>query len=175
MQDSVLSTFNFDDVIEYLDLSSSFRFMLISLSNDKVAIATSRHLLIMEDMTYDNNVRREKIQTVVEFGEASGRPTALQWLSHDVLCIGFEKGGLACFNNAGETLVDHEFTNCPLVSIRVSYSEDQVVGPVVWALYENGYLVSVMWLLLTYISHTSLGTCRTSSCWWRYWSILFKV
>jgi hypothetical protein len=143
MQDAVLSTFNFDDVLEYLDLSS-FRFVLMSLSNDKIAIATSRHLIIMEDSSYDNNSKREKVQTVVEFGEASGRPSALQWLNHDVLCIGFEKGGLACFNNAGETLVDHEFTDSPLVSLKLSYSDDQVVGPILWALYENGYLVSVL-------------------------------
>lgn len=141
MSEVELSVFNFEEVAEYVELAS-FRFALIALSNDKIAIATSKYLTIMEDTAHDS-FHAEKVQTVVEFGESSGRPTAIQWLNHDVLCIGFENGGLACFNNTGETIVDHEFAPCTVTSIRVSYHEDQAVGPVVWALYENGYLVSV--------------------------------
>lgn len=143
MQDVEQCFFDLEELKLYANLES-FRFMLVALATSKIAIATTRHLIIMgEDGMGDPE--RNKIQTVVEFGEISGRPTAIHWLNNgEILCVGFESGALTCFNDFGETISENEFSPCALVSIHVLPSQDpasQVQN--VWALYENGFLVSV--------------------------------
>lgn len=41
-------SFNFEDLVDFVDFSS-FRFLLTALSTNKIAIATSRYLIIVED------------------------------------------------------------------------------------------------------------------------------
>jgi hypothetical protein len=139
-------TFDLDEIKEYVDLSS-FRFMLVTITGTKIAIATTRYLVIMEEVLFGSshpNQEKDKIQTVVEFGEISGRPTAIQWLNQSVLCVGFETGALTCFNDFGETMSEHEFSTSPLMAIHVLPSVDPTTNTQhIWALYENGFLISV--------------------------------
>lgn len=148
--DIEICTFDLDEIKEYVDLSS-FRFMLVTITGTKIAIATPRYLVIMEEVlvgssTVNSNQMNEKdkIQTVVEFGEISGRPTAIQWLNQSILCVGFETGALTCFNDFGETMSEHEFSSSPLMAIHVLPSVDPTTNTQhIWALYENGFLISV--------------------------------
>mmetsp|Transcript_7663 Transcript_7663/g.11361 ORF Transcript_7663/g.11361 Transcript_7663/m.11361 type:complete len:1220 (-) Transcript_7663:1557-5216(-) len=148
MQDGEPCVFDLEELREYIDLSS-FRFMLVAVSEDKIAVATSRYLVIMEEdgviaANDEGDEERDKVQTVVEFGQTSGRPTAIQWITSDTLCVGFESGAMTCFNDFGETVSENEFSTSALVSIRVLPNPDPAVsGQVVWALYESGYLISV--------------------------------
>lgn len=137
-------TFDMDEIKEYVDLSS-FRFMLVTITGTKIAIATTRYLVIMEEVLLANREsEKDKIQTVVEFGEISGRPTAIQWLNQSVLCVGFETGALTCFNDFGETMSEHEFSTSPLMAIHVLPSIDPATNTQhIWALFENGFLISV--------------------------------
>jgi hypothetical protein len=125
--------------------------MLVALTKEKVAIATSRYLMIMEEDAVivgndDGDDEKEKIQTVVEFGEISGRPTAILWINSDIVCVGFETGALTFFNDFGETISEHEFATCPLVAIHLVQNPDSRSGPEIWALFENGFLISVSFL-----------------------------
>ena len=142
-------TFDLDEIKEYVDLSS-FRFMLVTITGTKIAIATTRYLVIMEEVLVGSSMNsnqpneKDKIQTVVEFGEISGRPTAIQWLNQSILCVGFETGALTCFNDFGETMSEHEFSSSPLMAIHVLPSVDPTTNTQhIWALYENGFLISV--------------------------------
>jgi hypothetical protein len=147
-QDDIQCVFDLEELRPYVDLSS-FRFMLVALSGTKVAIATYRYLIIMEEDNVlsgndEGDEEHDKIQTVVEFGEVSGCPTSIEWINGSILCVGFETGALTCFNDFGETISEHEFSSCPLVAIHVLPSLDPAAkGPNIWALYENGYLISV--------------------------------
>jgi hypothetical protein len=150
-------TFDLDEIKEYVDLSS-FRFMLVTITGTKIAIATTRYLVIMEEVLFGTSANqhqeKDKIQTVVEFGEISGRPTAIQWLNQSVLCVGFETGALTCFNDFGETMSEHEFSTSPLMAIHVLPSIDPATNTQhIWALYENGFLISVSNELLVFPSH----------------------
>lgn len=149
MQDIEQCIFDLSDLNEYIDLSS-FRFMLVAITGTKIAIATSRYLVIMEEIPITiNNNEKDKIQTVVEFGEISGRPTAIQWLNDNVLCIGFETGALTCFNDFGETISEQEFCNSPLMAIHVLPSIDPTTNTQhIWALFENGFLISVRFIII---------------------------
>lgn len=136
------ASFNFEDLSSFIDFTS-FRFLLTALSSNKIAIATSRYLIIVEDnarLDQDD----ERLQTVVEFGEVSGRPTAITWISPETVCVGFESGGLSCFNPYGDTMAEIEFSNSPVAAIHTYPSADpKVAEQEVWALYENKYIVSI--------------------------------
>ena len=160
MQDTEQCIFDLEELNEYVDLSS-FRFMLVALIGTKIAIATTRYLIIMEEIYSSSNTAiptniyndKDKIQTVVEFGEISGRPTAIQWLNENVLCIGFETGALTCFNDYGETISEHEFSTSSLMAIHILRSLDPTTNTQhIWALYENGFLISVSFLFLLFVS-----------------------
>ena len=163
--DNEQCVFDLEELRPYVDLAS-FRFMLVALSATKIAIATSRYLIIMEenDILSGNDEAdedNEKIQTVVEFGEVSGCPTSIEWANATVLCVGFETGALTCFNDFGETISEHEFSSSPLVSIRVIPSQDPLsTGSNIWALYQNGYLVSVR-QFVPYLATSKLYTVRS--------------
>ena len=172
------ASFNFEDLVDFVDFSS-FRFLLTALSANKIAIATSRYLIIVEDNARldqkseaHNNTfppstssEDERLQTVVEFGEVSGRPTAIAWIAPEIVCVGFESGGLSCFNPFGDTITEIEFANFPVAAIHTYRSQDpKVTEQEVWALYENKFIVSIP------ISHL-LGATGTMS---RYY-LKFKL
>lgn len=142
MQDSQKCTFDVDGLADYIDLNS-FRFSLVAYTTDKIAIATSRYLSILGGTTYQREKDNDTIQTVVEFGEVSGRPTAIQWLTHDFLCVGFESGSFACFNDFGETIAEHSVYSSPVIALRVTVTDDGA-DSILWALHEDGYFVSVL-------------------------------
>jgi hypothetical protein len=181
--DQETCTFDMEEIKEYVDLSS-FRFMLVTITGTKIAIATTRYLVIMEEvqMPLHHEHEKDKIQTVVEFGEISGRPTAIQWLNQSVLCVGFETGALTCFNDFGETMSEHDFSTSPLMAIHVLPSLDPTANiQHIWALYENGFLISVSGrLIVTLVSlfllpspHT--GANEPSSWWYKSCTLLCEV
>jgi len=82
----------------------------------------------------------------MELNDMYGDISILKWLSDDVLCVGFESGLLACYDDEGDFLVEHRFheEGVPIQSVRLSdkYKEDHG-GVCLYILYEDGYLVGV--------------------------------
>ena len=120
-----------------------------------IAIATETHLLLSDNAatmkengngSLSSSNRPDAAgggcsQIVLEFDERFGRPTALEWVSSQVVCVGFESGYFSCYTYDGMTLLEERFDSTPLNAIKL-YSfggEEQCV----WLLYESSVLVSV--------------------------------
>ena len=101
-KDEVNFNFSIDGLSDYLNVSS-FRMTHLAHFDDKIAMVTSRHLIILEgNQNKSTAIDQELLRTVVEFGESSGRPSTVKWLSPLIVAVGFETGGLACFDTFGK-------------------------------------------------------------------------
>lgn len=115
-----------------------------------IAFATSKCLIIMNS----TRVNDDGIQTVVEFQQSLGYPSALCWLNSKILSVGFEKGYFIIFNLQGECILEERFHESLVANIKVannkcnswnSHVDDSVKdnnGIEIWILYEDGLLVT---------------------------------
>ncbi len=121
-----------------------------------IAFATSKFLIIMNSER-DND---DGIQTVVEFQQSLGYPSALSWLNSKMVSVGFEKGYFIIFNLQGECVLEERFHVSMVANIKVTNNQtnswnniDENVndsnGIEIWILYENGLLVTCPLELLT--------------------------
>ena len=139
-----LRVYLLDDFLEYLD-KSSFRFSIISCSEEKIAIATSKNLIITEGFPFEVvNFSEPTVQTVLEFNEENGRPTSLKWMSAEVVGVGFENGFFACFLVDGSPVIEFRAHDSSLQALRISSREfSSGSGAGLWMLFEGGVLVTV--------------------------------
>jgi hypothetical protein len=143
-QDTVLRTF-FVELSESDELNN-LRFLLISLSEDKIAIVTTNKLVITQGfMGKRTSLDWETpSQTIVEFDEEYGRASALKCLSSDVVCVGFENGSIACFLCDGTCIFEFHGHPSQVQALRVSNKELYPgMGIGLWILFEEGMLMTV--------------------------------
>jgi hypothetical protein len=123
----------------------------IIVSNEKIAIATRSHIIISSGKkdTIDNNnnfnlnTNDFSIRILLEPQERYGYPSALKWITDDVICVGFESGDLCCYGDNGYPIIEQKFNDSSVQSIKVCHSELPDMGPGLWILYESGFLLSI--------------------------------
>ena len=119
-----LCTFIFNNCSSIVDLGAELKTYQIALSplNNKFAIATSKHLVITDDRDYSilADSPSPKVDTLLEFSNASGRCTALLWLNNEIICLGFESGEFAVFSSDGKGLVEQRCHTAAVQSLKVS-------------------------------------------------------
>lgn len=144
-------TYNLEVFGEFLNLNN-FRVKFFAPSSGKVALANDSYLIISDGMAISETTgisRSQDINTLVEFSELSGKPTALFWILEDKICIGYDTGAVACFNLNGDILFERKFANVPVQVMRVSNVEvDQDTNSqgegLLWIMFAKGLLVSVI-------------------------------
>jgi hypothetical protein len=142
--DSVLRTYFIE--LSQADELTNFRFVLISLSEDRIALVTSNKLIVTQGFLGKRTQLdwETPSQTIVEFDEEYGRATALKWLTSDVVCVGFENGCIACFLHDGTFIFEYQGHTSQVQSLRVSNKELYTgMGVGLWILFEDGMLMTV--------------------------------
>lgn len=150
--------FDLSDFIDQIDVQS-IRTFLFAVSNEKIAIATRNHVIIssgrrssITSTATDNNNSNSfnydindinDIRILLEPQERFGSPSALKWITDDVICIGFESGDLCCYGDNGYHILEQKFNDSSVQSIKVCHSELPNMGPGLWILYESGFLISI--------------------------------
>ena len=113
---------------------------LLGFATDKFLILTDN----WEEKDRSSANTDNDVKIALEFNEDSGRPTALTWITDDVICVGFETGVIVCFDCEGEEIFEYKGQDSEVQSIRVeSEANNGNNESILWVLYENGYLVSV--------------------------------
>ncbi len=142
-EDAVLLSYEISDLDDFLN-TSNLRFCLFHVQDTLLAIATFKHVLIMEgstpmDIHNNHNNIHQNIQ-ITEFIPEHGYPLSLQWISHRVVAVGFDSGYLVCFDETGSVLSEFIFQGSPLMSIK-----SEIVNNAcnVWLLYEKGIMMQV--------------------------------
>ena len=88
-RDEVNFNFSIDGLTDYLNVAS-FRMAHLAHFNDKIAMVTARHLIILEGQVVSSKSSldlQELLRTVVEFGDNSGRPSTVKWLTPLVVAV----------------------------------------------------------------------------------------
>ena len=150
---------------EFLDLNN-FRVKIFAPSKGKVALANDNYLIISDGMAVNKTTgvsRSDDINTLVEFNEQSGKPTALFWILEDRICVGYDTGAVACFDLDGNILFERIFANVPVQVMRVSgidtcQESDPEEEGLLWIMFAKGLLVSVIILLESLTFSTMLRT-----------------
>jgi hypothetical protein len=146
--------FNCENLKRYLEVDVSLHQYLLAFAPtcERLAIATSRHLLLTDDVRFleagDGPNEGAMIETVFEFSEDAGAPTVLRWVTEDVVCCGFSSGDFACFDCDGAGLIEQRCDESPVVSLRVASSRlipgsNGAPIPCLWILHKSGILAIV--------------------------------
>lgn len=134
--------YDLSDFKDFLDLNR-FQFCHISFSGSVLAVATSK-CLILTDEIGDCSFGEQSIKLAVEFNDDSGSATHVSWVIEGIVCVGFETGLTVFFNCKGEEVFEFKGRKSSVQSIKVSpVASDILKGHVVWILYEEGVFVSV--------------------------------
>ena len=142
-------SYDLNDYAEYIDLSR-FQYCFVSYSGGVLAIATDTSLILTDDVSnaYKADDDLDSTRLVLEFNEDSGRATCIQWIIEGaVVSVGFESGLVVCFNCKGEEIFEFKGATSSVQSIKVASTEVHKKEAAIWILYEEGYLVSVKFLL----------------------------
>ena len=165
-EDSILLSFDVNNLDAYLDVYN-LRMFHYGVQGRRLAIATLRHLLVMEGVeggqALEGAERRQHIQ-IADFIPEYGYPMCLQWVVGGVLVIGFDSGYAVCFDDSASVISEHKFNENALVSIKVDNSADRSS---IWLLFENGKCIAVS--ILYYRKHLILTFCGLGSNWCAYW------
>ena len=131
---SILS-FNVKDVEEFLNVGS-LRHCLFAVQECYLAIATSKHILIMEGI-YPNN-QDEDFQSIqiTDFEEEYGYPLCITWINREYVSIGFDSGFLVCFDLSASVIYEKKMNESPLVALILKEND-------LWILYEKGHILAV--------------------------------
>lgn len=142
-EERTLISFDVSDLDEFLNVSN-LRGCLFAVQETFLAVATYRHILIMEGALPSQNNGGETFSQniqITDFITDYGYPLCLQWLSRGILAIGFDSGYLVCFDEAASVLSENKFCESPLVSITTEQSSSGAI--LVWAMFESGFFFSV--------------------------------
>jgi hypothetical protein len=131
---SILS-FNVKDTEEFLNLGS-LRHCLFAVQECYLAIATSRHILIMEGAYPDKHDEDFQSIQITDFEEEYGYPLCINWINKEYVSVGFDSGFLVCFDLSASVICEKKMYDSPLVALRLKEND-------LWILYEKGYIVSV--------------------------------
>ena len=136
-----------------LDISTSLHSYCVAFSSSclRMAIATTKHLIMTDDVHFEQRGSTESlgptVETVFEFGTESGTPSVLRWITDDVVCCGFSSGDFACFDVDGVGLIEQRCDESSVQSLRISESSliPTLSAPVMclWILHESGVLAIV--------------------------------
>ena len=147
MKDIAHKLFDLRDVEAYADFAR-FRFHLVAISQPAlssaqpdgttaaadsagecvIAIATEKHLLLSDNAAAiqsrsgsasSSGASSGINQIVLKWDERFGRPTALEWVSSQIVCVGFESGYFSCYTCDGLTLIEERLDTSPLNSIKL--------------------------------------------------------
>jgi hypothetical protein len=148
--DATILSFNIKDLNDYLNVNALRHCQFGSLDR-MLAIATPRHILIMEGSPPDGFEDDIQNIQITHFESSYGYPLCLTWLTGGIVAVGFDSGILVCFDDEGSVIFERRFYDCALVSIRVQDSGNPTLGLIVWILFEKGFLISVRFRLLCYM------------------------
>lgn len=137
---------------------SQFKSYIVSMSSNRIAVGYRNNLMFTSligsspdvNVSYTEPEREIELnpffEISMELNEIYGDISVLKWLSDDVLCVGFESGLLACYDDEGDFLVEHHFheEGIPIQTVKLSekYKENHG-GMCLYILFEDGYLVGV--------------------------------
>ena len=122
-----------------------------------LALATHSFLVLSNNWSYTRegecSHRDDRIKIALEFHEEQGcsRPSALKWISDEIIAVGFESGIVVCFNCEGEELFEYHGQGSPVQAIKAEPRDGDASSdileaaqePVMWILYESGFIISV--------------------------------
>jgi len=111
--------FDFNDLLEFIDFNR-LQYYHISFNGKIIAIATDTTLiLITYDNDYNNNndhnfnaddndddynaaIDNDGINLVIDFNNSDeNKPTCVEWIYDNIVCVGFQSGRIICFNCQG--------------------------------------------------------------------------
>mmetsp|Transcript_30783 Transcript_30783/g.29399 ORF Transcript_30783/g.29399 Transcript_30783/m.29399 type:complete len:136 (+) Transcript_30783:61-468(+) len=103
------NTYHLEIFSEYIHLKD-FKSILFVPYAGKIAVTNDSFLVISDGFSLDKITKKisknEGINTVIEFNEDSGIPTAMIWMTATVVCVGYDSGIVACFDIDGNTLFE---------------------------------------------------------------------
>ncbi|KAJ1442730.1 hypothetical protein B484DRAFT_414671 [Ochromonadaceae sp. CCMP2298] len=165
---AVPSVFALSDFGDYLDLSR-FQFTLSAVSDGLLALATPSYLILTDEIVMGvgmgggggmgqgmgggmgrgmggggNGDGEEGIRIALEFSADAGAAICMEWVSADVLGVGFGSGLVVLFDTQGREVVSFRTHGSAVMSLRVGAVGGVLGGGVgLWLLHEGGMLVSV--------------------------------
>jgi len=121
-----LCTFFVHSFAAFVDFGAELKGYQVALSpqNNKLAVATARHLLISDDRDFSalTGAPPPRVETLMEFSKASGKCTALLWLTNEAVCLGFESGDFAVFDSDGKGVTEQRCHASSVQALRLSES-----------------------------------------------------
>jgi len=175
--------FDLNDLLEFIDFDR-LQYYHISFNGSIIAIATNSTLILTS--YYNDNYHNHKdddndlvlincsdngdnadvgddgINLVIEFNNSDqNKPTCLEWIYDDIICVGFQSGRIICFNSQGiELFVFNTSQSSPSVSsssssmtssvenikLGISMSNDNYNHhelSSIWVICRNGLLVCI--------------------------------
>lgn len=177
--------FDLNDLLEFIDFDRlqyyniSFNGSIIAIATNSTLILTSyyndnRHnhknddgddgdlvLINCNDNGDNADVDDDGINLVIEFNDSNqNKPTCLEWIYDDIICVGFQSGRIICFNCQGiEVFVFNTSQSSPSVSSSSSSSVENIKLGIsmindnhhhhyhelssVWIICRNGLLVCI--------------------------------
>jgi hypothetical protein len=139
-EEATLLSFNVRDLDDFLNLAT-LRHCLFAVHENILALATARHILLMEG-TGPSDEELQNIQ-ITDFESEYGYPLCIHWLNSEVIAVGFESGYLVLFDLSASVILERRFYDCPLVSLQTKDSTVAAVGIELWGLFERGYVFMV--------------------------------
>lgn len=128
----------------------SFKQYHCAMSSNRLAIALNHHMMISsiigEIDPEDGIPFAPQMDSMVPFNEGYDRVSALQWLSDDLLGVGFDSGIICCYSASGEYLFEQKFHESSVQSIKITdrpVNSSVFGGSCVYILFEDGHLVVV--------------------------------
>lgn len=140
-------TYHLEIFGQFLNLNN-FQRSIFAPTRGKIAIANDSYLIISDGVRMDGvpatNSDVHDVNTLIEFSEHSGKPTALIWISDTKICVGYDTGTVACFDAVGNLLFERKFASSAVQAMRIS-DEGSTLNSVrcLWIMYARGRLISV--------------------------------
>ena len=142
-------TYHLEIFGQFLNLSN-FQGAIFAPTRGKVAIANDSYLIISDGVRMDGDSASildvDDINTLIEFSELSGKPTALTWISGTKICVGYDTGTVACFDVMGNLVFERKFADSAVQAMRMSEESsalDAGRAGCLWIMYARGRLISV--------------------------------
>ncbi len=134
---------NFEDISK-LQLSD-FKFFLFSLNNLKLCLVSSNQILIFNNINESKDLISQHLQTQLVFSEELGSPNCINWLTNELLCIGFDTGKLLFVEEFGNLVCEKLYEENAIQSVKCC--KTQIDDNTILILYENNNLILVIVLI----------------------------
>lgn len=143
-------TYHLEIFGQFLNLNN-FQGTLFAPTRGKVAVANDSYLIISDGLRMDRDSAAYSdvtdINTLIEFSELSGKPTALSWISETLICVGYDTGTVACFDTLGNLVFERKFAGSAVQAVRMSDENstlDAGRAGCLWIMHARGRLISVL-------------------------------